>query len=114
MSKHTFSKHDGGPIDRSKAQSWVKKYHDKHKDSVRAYFFGTDIIEKIIHQEGAVGMRVYLAYGDEKDAATKEDRLQMVLVGVKEDGTVLWPSEDGKDTPPRTAGDNGMPCPPYC
>jgi hypothetical protein len=92
----------------------VKKYRDKHKDAVRAYFFGTELIDTIIHQEGAVGMRIYLAYGDEKDPATKEDRLQMVLVGVKEDGTVMWPTEEGKDNPGGTAGDQGVPCPPYC
>lgn len=114
MSKYKFKKTDGGAIDANKGKEWIKKWDDKHKGAVRAYFFGTDIIESILHQEGAVGMRIYLGYGDEKDPATGQDRVQMVLVGAREDGSNIWPDAVGKDKPGGTVADNGYPCPPYC
>jgi hypothetical protein len=54
-------------------------------------------------------MRVYFSYGD-------EDKMQLVLIGAREDGTNIWPSDVGKDGGGTggTIGDNGMPCPPYC
>lgn len=90
----------------AKAKQWMKKYEDRHPGEVRAYFFGSDIIRTIIDHEEAVGMRVYLAEGD-------EGNLQMVLIGAREDGSSIWPTE-GKDTKGGTVGDTGSPCPPYC
>lgn len=108
MSKYKFSKNVGGPIDQNKAKHWMKKYQDKHPDGTRAYFFGTDIIQKIVSHPEAVGMRVYFSYGD-------EDNLQLVLIGAREDGTNIWPDDSGKDMPAGgTVADLGLPCPPYC
>jgi len=108
MAKYKFSKTDGGPIDQNKAKTWMKKYDDKHPDGIRAYFFGSDIIRKIIDNPEAVGMRIYFSYGD-------EDKLQTVLIGAREDGTNIWPTGEGKDMPAGgTVADMGLPCPPYC
>lgn len=106
---YKFSKKDAGPIDKAKAKQWMKKYEDKHKDGIKSYFFGSDIIRKIIDNPEAVGMRVYFAYGD-------EDKLQMVLIGAREDGSNIWPTDvTGKDAPTDgTVADGGLPCPPYC
>lgn len=108
MDKYKFSKTDGGPIDEGDAKKWMKKYKDKHPDGIHAYFFGADIIKKIVDNPEAVGMRIYFAYGE-------TDKTQMVLIGAREDGTNIWPDENGKDSRPGgTVGDNGKPCPPYC
>jgi hypothetical protein len=109
MAKYKFSKTDGASIDQTKAKQWMKKYEDKHPDGIRAYFFGSDLINKIITHPDAVGMRIYFSYGD-------EEKMQMVLIGAREDGTNIWPTEAGKDMPVGggTIGDNGLPCPPYC
>jgi hypothetical protein len=108
MAKYKFSKNDGSAIDPNKAKQWMKKYEDKHPNSVRGYFFGTDLIQKILAHPEAVGMRVYLTYGD-------EEKLQMVLIGAREDGTSIWPTDVGKDgAGGGTVGDMGIPCPPYC
>lgn len=110
MSNYKFSKQDAGPIDPSKAKKWMKKYEDRHPDGIKAYFFGTDIIRKIIDNEEAVGMRVYFAIGD-------DDKMQMVLIGAREDGSNIWPDDVGKDGSGGgrgTVGDTGYPCPPYC
>jgi hypothetical protein len=106
MAKYKFSKTDASAIDPTKAKQWMKKYEDKHPGAIRAYFFGADLINKIVNHPEAVGMRVYFSYGD-------EDNLQMVLIGAREDGTNIWP-DDGKDTGGGTVGDMGLPCPPYC
>lgn len=103
---YKFSKKDGAPIDGAVAKRWMKKYEDKHKDGIRAYFFGSDIIRKVIDHPEAVGMRVYFSYGE-------DDKLQVVLLGAREDGSNIWP-DNGKDGGGGTAADNGMPCPPYC
>jgi hypothetical protein len=109
MAKYKFSKTDGGPIDQNKAKQWMNKYSERHLGGVTAYFFGSDIINKILSHPEAVGMRVYFSYGD-------EDKMQLVLIGAREDGTNIWPSDVGKDGGGTggTIGDNGMPCPPYC
>lgn len=108
---YKFSKKDGTAIDSGKAKRWMKKYDDKHKEDVKAYFFGSDIIRKIIDHPEAVGMRIYFGYGD-------EDKIQMVLIGAREDGSNIWPeNSEGKDASGSggaTVADGGYPCPPYC
>jgi len=109
MSNYKFSKKDGGPIDSAKAKHWMKKWEEKHPDGIRAYFFGKDLIEKIVNHPEAVGMRVYFGIGD-------EDKTQLVLIAAREDGTNIWPDDgkDGSGSSGGTVGDNGMACPPYC
>lgn len=109
MAKYKFSKTDGAPIDPNKAKQWMKKYEDKHPGGIKAYFFGTDLINKIVTHPEAVGMRIYFSYGD-------EDKMQVVLIGTREDGTNIWPngSEKDGDGGGGTVGDSGVPCPPYC
>ena len=108
MAKYKFAKTDAGAIDPNKAKQWMKKYEDKHPDGIKAYFFGSDIIRKLIDHPEAMGMRVYFSYGD-------EDKLQMVLIAAREDGTNIWPDATGKDSGNGgTVVDSGMPCPPYC
>ena len=106
MNKYKLNKHDGGPMDAGKAKGWMKKYEDRHPGEIRAYFFGSDIIRKIIDHGEAVGMRIYFAEGD-------DGKMQMVLIGTREDGSNIWPTE-GKDAGGGTVGDSGVPCPPYC
>ncbi|MFZ6008981.1 MAG: hypothetical protein ACOYXT_01440 [Bacteroidota bacterium] len=108
MQKYKLSKDVGGPIDKNKAKHWMKKFEDKHKDGVRAYFYGSDIIRKIIDHPEAVGMRIYFAYGD-------EDKFQTVLIGAREDGSNIWPEDTGKDGGNNAVvADTAFPCPPYC
>lgn len=108
MANYTFSKKDGSAIDSAKAKKMMKKYEDEHKDGIRAYFYGSDLIQKIIDHPEAVGMRIYYA----KDDAGKQ---QLVLIAAREDGSNIWPEADGKDAPGGgTVGDAGLPCPPYC
>ena len=106
MSNYKLSHKHGSAIDHNDAKKWMKKYKEKHPDGIHAYFFGSEIIRKIIDHPEAVGMRVFLAYGD-------DDKTQMVLIGAREDGSSILP-EGGKDSPGGTVGDTGTPCPPFC
>ena len=114
MNKYKFSKKHGREIPDTDATKWIDHYQKKHKDGIHAYFFGSDIIHKILEHPEAVGLRVYLGYSiDEK---TKKETLQMVLIGTREDGTSIW-SDSSLKKPgdnPGCVGDGGTPCPPYC
>lgn len=107
---YKFSPADGAPIEKVKADKWIKKYKDKHpgKDEIIARFFGKDIVQKILDQKDCVGIRIYSAIGDENEN-------QQLIVGAREDGSNIWP----KDAQLLTAedaiiADASKPCPPYC
>ncbi len=106
MKDFKFSKTHGGPIDQGVAKKWMKKYEDRHTGAPHAYFFGKDLIQKIIDHPEAVGMHVYFAYGE-------EDNKQVVLIGTREDGSNIWPGADKDSSDSGTVGDNGYPRPPY-
>lgn len=114
MSKYKFSKKVGKEIVDSEATNWIDLYKKKHKDGIHAYFFGSDIIHKILKHPEAVGLRVYLGYS--VDEETKKEKLQMVLIGAREDGSSIW-SDSSLGSPGDghgSVGDGGAPCPPYC
>lgn len=107
---YKLSPADGAPIEKVKADKWIKKYKDKHpgKDEIIARFFGKDIVQKILDQKDCVGIRIYSAIGD-------NDESQQLIVGAREDGSNIWP----KDAQAVTAedaiiADASKPCPPYC
>ena len=105
----------GGPVPKIDAQKWIEKYDndhhpDKNKDT-KSIFFGRDILLKLLAQDGCAGISFFLAK-KHSDFAGKET-VNLVLVGTKEDGTLLW-SSDGKDGDGGTTADNGSVCPPNC
>ena len=107
---HKYSKTDGSPIDRISANFQMKKFKDKYpeKGVVVARFIGSDLIRKVIDHHEAVGLRVY--FGDDD-----RDQMEIFFVGVREDGSNIWPDTPGKDgTSGGTIADGTMPCPPYC
>ena len=115
MSKYKFSKKDAGPIDEGLAQDSIKRYQDKNPNAIKAYFYGDDIIRKIIDHNDAVGMRIYFGLAE-------DGRIQLFLVGAREDGSNIGLNNVGgsvtelaaRATAQEVVGDNGMACPPYC
>ncbi|HEY8934928.1 MAG TPA: hypothetical protein VIM65_06885 [Cyclobacteriaceae bacterium] len=103
----------GKPISKETAERWIQNHRDKHphKDEIRARFFGTNIIEEILHQDLCVGIRIYYATSDEGEK-------QLLLVGTREDGSNIWPDGAGDSTITSKAtgiiADASSPCPPYC
>lgn len=116
---HKFKPNEGGPVTKKDALSWIMKYDkvmrkDKAKDT-QSIFYGRDLLEKILQQEGCVGISFFpcLRYSE----YAKKDTLQLVLVGTREDGSLIWPDESaGKDGGDGggTIGDTGATCPPNC
>jgi hypothetical protein len=105
----------GGPVPKVDAQKWIKKYDDEHRPDktkdTKSIFFGRDILLKLLEQKDCAGISFFLAK-KHSDYAGKET-VNLVLVGTREDGTLIWPAE-GKDGGSGTTADAGTLCPPYC
>lgn len=109
--EYTLSPDVGKPISKATADKWIKNHEEKHPDkgSIRAHFFGSDIINQVLSQDKCVGMRIYYATND-------EGVKQLLLVGAREDGTNIWP-DGNEDTENATGGlivDASTTCPPFC
>jgi hypothetical protein len=111
--EYTLSPDVGKPISKKTANKWLKNHEEKHpaKDSIRAHFFGSDIINQVLAQAGCVGMRIYYATND-------EGVKQLLLVGAREDGSNIWPDEnsheDGENATSGLIVDASTTCPPFC
>ncbi|MEP6612932.1 MAG: hypothetical protein ABJA76_13630, partial [Mucilaginibacter sp.] len=53
---------EGEPFDLDVSANWTKNYRDRHPGEKISHFFGREIIEKILAQQGCLGLRVYDAY----------------------------------------------------
>ena len=71
---------EGGPIKLDVAASWTKNYRDKNPGQTISQFFGKEILETILKQEGCLGIRFYYA----NDHAGKK---HLIIVGVRHDGS---------------------------
>jgi hypothetical protein len=105
----------GGKVLKKDAEAWIKKYDDEKAEKAKdttSVFFGRDFIENILrtHPE-ASGISFFLCkkYSEYAGKAV----VDLVLVPRKEDGTLVWPYEDGKDGG-QAAYDSGKTCPPSC
>lgn len=70
---------EGGPIKLDEAASWTKNYRERHPGETISQFFGREILERILAQEGCRGIRFYYAL----DHAGKK---HLVITGVVSDG----------------------------
>ena len=106
----------GGSVPRKDAEIWIEDYdkeHRKEKDKdTKSVFYGKDILLELLNQEGCAGISFFLA-SKHSDYAKKKV-VQLVLVGRKEDGTLLWGSDTGKDGADPGTVDTGLTCPPVC
>ncbi|GAA4430209.1 hypothetical protein GCM10023188_16600 [Pontibacter saemangeumensis] len=96
-----FDGSEGEAIPLDEAAAFTANYRRSHGDkaeTVKAHFFGRDILQKILEQEGCAGIRMY--YG--LDGSGEK---QLVLVGVDADGQDM---EDG------LVADRSRVCPPDC
>jgi hypothetical protein len=113
---NNFPPSAGGSVPRSEAQTWIDDYdreHRKEKDKdTQSIFFGKEILLELLNQEGCAGISFFLA-SKHSDYAKKKT-VNLVLVGRKEDGTLLWGSNTGKDAGDPGTVDNGLICPPVC
>ncbi len=73
-----FNGSEGGEITLSSAAAMTKEFRLRNPESIKARFFGKDIINKILNQEGCMGIRFY--YGLDEDGNN-----QLVMVGADSD-----------------------------
>lgn len=96
-----FTGSEGEAIDLAQAAEWTANYRNQNEgvaDAIKAHFFGREILERILGQEGCVGIRMYYALDD-------KSQQQLILVGVNAEGQDM---EDG------TVADRSRVCPPDC
>lgn len=81
------------------AAEWTRNYQATiNQGDTVSHFFGRDIIERILAQEGCMGIRVYYALDD-------NDNKQMIMVGANADENDLYEG---------IIAEVSSPCPPFC
>ncbi len=94
-----FTGRENHSITLEEARKLTANYRNRAgKDAVLAGFFGKETIQKIIDQDGCVGIRYYYALTDEGKPA-------LVLVGV---------DANENDIIDGVIAEVSLPCPPYC
>ncbi len=96
-----FTGKEASAITLEEARELVRRWAEKRTalpGDPTCEFFGRDILDKILAQEGCVGIRVY-------HGRNAKGQHALVLVGTDASGAELV---DG------VIAEQGMPCPPYC
>lgn len=119
---HPFKPNVGKKVGKKEAEGWIDKYDKTHrhdKDDTRSVFYGRDALLRLLAADGSTGITFFLAL--KPDEETKKDRVQLVLVPTKEDGTLIWDDNTAaksaaaaKDDDSSGPVDSGVTCPPYC
>jgi hypothetical protein len=95
----SFNGTEGAPIALTTAAQWTANYRSAPTSGpIKAHFFGRDILEKILQQEGCMGIRMYYATDD---AGVQ----QLILVGA---------DASEKDQVNGMIADFSSPCPTSC
>lgn len=77
---------------------WTANYRKANPNGIKAHFFGMNIINEILAQDGCVGIRCYYAL-DEKGVQ------QMIMVGADREENDLYNG---------IIAEVSSPCPPFC
>lgn len=129
---------EGGPIELEKAASWTANHRNRHsKDATISQFFGQVILNRILQQDGCLGIRIYYANSQHlsgwqkffvavgnffiKVVANAEGEQRFVITGVTETGEDILPGGNDKAAVSSevhtyklvqsVVGDQSMPCP---
>lgn len=110
--KKGFSAEVGEDIGYEKGAKMIKTYYDQNPDDIMAHFVGRNMIEAILAQPGAVGIRMF-------HALNELGLKQMVLVAVDEKGNNILSyttiGENGEIIKKKgIVADRLRGCPTYC
>lgn len=86
----------GKIIEGAQAEEWIKSFQSANSNSAHSFLFGKDIFNQLLAQTGIAG----IAFINGTKASGQD---ALVLVGVTENGTMLWNSlifDDSKVCPP--------------
>jgi hypothetical protein len=93
-----FTGTEGEEISLETASAWTANFRSEHPYSIKALYYGRNILLDMLDQENCVGLRFYFAIDS-------EGAKQLVIVGVDADGNDLYNG---------IVADRGKPCPTYC
>jgi len=92
-----FDGTEGGEISLRLGADMTAAYRDQNSGARKAHFFGKDILNEILNQEGCMGIRMY--YGLNSD-----DERELVLVG----------ADANENDMTSLVADLSLPCPNTC
>jgi hypothetical protein len=111
-----FKKNVGAQVSKQDALKWIEKFDKERKKDTKSVFYGREAIEAILADPTVTGISFFFA---RKSNGNGKDYDDLVLVGTREDGTLVW----NDNAPAQTLGtsssgsntyETGYPCPPYC
>jgi hypothetical protein len=102
-----LSKDMGKEIPVTQGKEWIKRYQDQNPDSLKAVFYGSNILDALLMQKDCVGIRIYNAIADDGSST-------FVLVAAKENGNNIWLSKSEDSTPDGIVAEFGSSCPSNC
>ena len=97
--RRVFTGNEPHDISLADASRLTKRFRDSvAEDAIKGGFFGRLAFEKILVQDGCVGIRCYFAAFDDGSPT-------IVMTGVTREGNDIWDGVVNEDI---------LPCPPYC
>ena len=98
----TFVGTEGSELNIEQAIAWTGNYRknaltDADNAVVKAHFYGREVLQRLLDQEGCMGIRIYYALDD-------DGQKQLVLVGADAEGNDME----------NMVVDFAHVCPPYC
>ncbi len=105
-----LNRSEGVLVSAEASRQWMTNYTSKNPSSLRAHFFGFEILNQILNQEGCIGIRMCYALNN-------SGVQQVLLVGVNSNGENILPSTQAAG---KVSSGNGIiadmsyPCPTYC
>jgi len=90
---------EGEEFDLQLAASWTKNHREKHPEQPVSHFFGKEILQKILAQEGCQGIRFYHAHDE-------NGKKHLIIVGATSDG-----KDQINTLQTLIVGQQGLPCP---
>ena len=99
---------DAGPIDLNLAKSWVAKFKkNAGPNEIQSRYFGRDVIDQILAQQGCTGLRIYYAINDGGERV-------MIISGVDSTGANMVSTSPTLVAGENTLADFSWPCPGSC
>jgi hypothetical protein len=111
-SQNILTGSEGAEWDLKIAAEWTKNYRDKFPGETISHFFGRELLQKILAQDGCMGLRFYHAIDDSGNK-------HLIIVGATSDGNDQLPAQSPTDAistaalvaNSNTVGQQGAPCP---
>ncbi|MDO3643809.1 hypothetical protein [Mucilaginibacter sp. L3T2-6] len=108
---------EGGELDLEQAKTWIKNHQDRHPHEPHSHYFGKEILQKILNQEGCVGLRFH--HGHSGALGEEGGSRHLVITGVTANGSDMMnvkpaklnKTEMASVTAFDTVGDQSVPCP---